>query len=197
MNLARCVLVSAVAGALSCAAVGPYVWLDDYKPAVSADGDGYRIASGDLIQVRVYNQEGMSARERVRQDGKVSLPFLRDVQAAGFTPSALAEQLQSRLKDYINVPVVNVVIEEVHQLAVPVLGEVTRPGKYSLERGAGILEALAAAGGLNDFAHRDRIFVLRRQPKLVRIRTTYEALSHGNGLAGDFRLVPGDAVVVE
>jgi polysaccharide export outer membrane protein len=66
-----------------------------------------------------------------------------------------------------------------------------------LEKGAGVLEALAAAGGFSDFAHRDRIFVLRREPTPVRIRSTFDALSRGQGLAAIFRLQAGDAVVVE
>ena len=123
--------------------------------------------------------------------------MIGDVQAAGRSPSVLAEQIQSRLKAYINKPVVTVTVEETRPLAVPVLGEVARPGQYNLEKGAGVLDALAAAGGFTDFAHRDRIFVLRRQPALVRIRFTFEELSRGQGRAIAFRLQPGDAVVVE
>jgi polysaccharide export outer membrane protein len=187
--------VTSLAALVSCAHVGSYVWVDDY--ALPADGDDYLIAPGDLLSVLVYRQEGMSVRERVRQDGKVSLPLLRDVQAAGLSPSTLAEQIQARLKDYINVPVVTVSVAETRPLAVPVLGEVGHPGQYTLEKGAGILDALAAAGGFTEFAHRDRIFVLRRQPALVRIRSTFEALSRGQGRAIAFRLQSGDAVVVE
>jgi|SRR5438132_10725128 len=184
--------------AVCCARIGPFVWIDDYAaPAEAEAGPGYRIAPGDLLVVQVYREEAMSTRERVRQDGKVSIPLLHDVQAAGLSPSMLAEQIQDRLKEFINVPRVTVVVEEIRPLAVPVLGEVAHPGQYNLEKGAGVLEALAAAGGLTEFAHRDRIFVLRRQPKLVRIRSTFEALSRGEGRASAFRLQAGDAVVVE
>jgi polysaccharide export outer membrane protein len=89
------------------------------------------------------------------------------------------------------------VVEETRPLTVPVLGEVAHPGQYALERGAGVLEALAAGGGLTEFAHRDRIFVLRRHPVQVRIRSTFEALSRGQGRAAAFRLESGDVVVVE
>jgi polysaccharide export outer membrane protein len=178
--------------------VGPYVWVDDYPaPANPGAGHDYQIAPGDVLSVIVYRQEGMSTRERVRQDGKVSLPLLRDVQAAGLSPSALAEEIQNRLKSYINVPVVTVAVEESRPLAVPVLGEVIHPGQYNVDRDAGVLDALAAAGGFTEFAHRDRIFVLRRQPQLVRIRSTFEALSRGQGRAITFRLQAGDVVVVE
>jgi len=190
-------LVSALA-AVSCAHVGSYVWVDDYKPAADAEGGGeYRIAPGDLLAVHVYREDAMSTRERVRQDGKVSVPLLHDVQAAGLTPRQLAEQIQVRLKEFINIPRVTVAVEETRPLTVPVLGEVARPGQYPLERGAGVLEALAAAGGFTDYAHRDRIFVLRRDQRLSRIRCTFEALSRGQGRAAAFRLQAGDAVVVE
>jgi polysaccharide export outer membrane protein len=184
--------------AAACAQVGPYVWIDDYSPPAEHDrAEDYRIAPGDLLSVTVYRQEGVSVRERVRQDGKVSIPLLRDVQAAGFTPSVLAQRIQTALKDFINVPVVTVAVVETHPLTVPVLGEVGHPGQYTLEKGAGVLDALAAAGGFTEFAHRDRIFVLRRQPVPVRIRATFEDLSRGQGRAVAFRLQPGDAVVVE
>jgi|SRR5882762_5869907 len=184
--------------AASCAQIGPFVWVDDYPfPAEHESNAEYRIVPGDVLSVVVYRQEGMSVRERVRHDGKVSLPFLRDVQAAGLSPSALADRIQTALKDYINVPVVTVTVEETRPLAVPVLGEVSHPGQFNLEKGAGVLDALAAAGGFTEFAHRDRIFVLRRQPALVRIRCTFEALSRGRGRAIAFRLQPGDVVVVE
>jgi polysaccharide export outer membrane protein len=187
-----------VAAAVSCAQVGPYVWADDYAPPAEVETGGeYRIAPGDLLAINVYREEGMSLHERVRQDGKVSVPLLHDVQAAGLSPSMLAQQIQTRLKEYINVPRVTVAVEETRPLTVPVLGEVAHPGQYPLERGAGVLEALAAGGGLTEFAHRDRIFVLRRNPTPVRIRSTFEALSRGQGRAAAFRLQAGDVVVVE
>ncbi len=190
--------VTSLAALISCAHVGPYVWVDDYAPPAEGEtGGDYRIAPGDLLAVFVYREEGMSTHVRVRQDGKVTVPLLHDVQAAGLTPGMLAEQIQARLKAYINVPRVTVVVEETRPLTVPVLGEVAHPGQYLLEKGAGVLEALAAGGGLTEFAHRDRIFVLRRQPKLVRIRSTFEDLSRGQGRAAAFRLQTGDAVVVE
>src|SRR5256885_2432906 len=86
-------------------------------------------------------------RSRVRQDGKVSVPLVHDVQAAGLSPSMLAEQIQTRLKEYLNVPRVTVAVEEIRPLTVPVVGEVSHPGQYNLDKGGGVIEALAAAGG--------------------------------------------------
>jgi len=172
---------------------GEYVWVQDLKEGEAHDV-GYVIAPGDTIQVRVYNQEGVSGRMRVRSDGMISLPFLGDTQAAGFTPLALATRIQVRLKEYIVSPIVTVSLEELRPFDVSVVGEVTRAGVYRLEPGSGVLPALAAAGGLNDFASRDRVFVLRGGQ---RIRFTFRDLTQAQPKAAAFRLRPGDVVVVE
>src|SRR5438552_15753197 len=82
----------------SCATVGPYVWVDAYAEPPEQNPGDYQIAPGDLLAIRVYGQDSMSARERVRQDGKVSLPLVGDVQAAGLASSLLAGQVKARLK---------------------------------------------------------------------------------------------------
>jgi polysaccharide export outer membrane protein len=182
--------------------VGDYVWADDLsEPAHPADAE-YVIAPGDVLGVRVFNQEGMSGRARVRPDGKISLPFVNDVEAGGQTPAALARRLQSRLKEFINNPVVTVSLEEAGPIQVSVLGEVAHPGVFPVQSGANVLQALAAAGSLTPFASRDRIFVLRKTPPgskvpLVRVRFTYQKLAHAEGRSAAFRLRDGDVVVVE
>lgn len=172
--------------------------MEDYPPPPPMSSQAYVIAPGDLISVRVFNQDGMSARGRVRADGKFSMPLLNDVEAAGYTPAALGQQLQSRLKEFIHAPAVTVSLEEAKPIAVSVMGEVTKAGVYPLEPAAcGVLQALAAAGGLTDFAHRDRIFVVRHAPAPVRIRFRYDALVKAEGPASRFCLQSGDVVVVE
>jgi polysaccharide export outer membrane protein len=159
---------------------------------------GSVIQPGDLISVRVYNQEGMSAKGRVREDGKFSLPLLNDVEAGGLTPNALAQQLQTRLKEYVHLPVVTVSIEEVRPIQISVLGEVMKPGQYSIDPNtSGLLQAIAIASGLTDFAHRDQIFVLRQSPSIVRIRFRYDSLVKGEPHAAQFRLQGGDVLVVQ
>jgi polysaccharide export outer membrane protein len=118
------------------------------------------------------------------------------VDAAGYPPGVLAQQLQTRFKDYVNLPVVTVSLEEPAPLHVSVVGEVARPGLYTLDSGARVLEALAQSGGLTEFAHKDRVFVLRGVPP-VRVRFSWEMLQHGDPPAAAFRLRTGDAVVVE
>jgi polysaccharide export outer membrane protein len=169
--------------------------------AASAEGADYRIAAGDTLAVRVWNQDAMSnARARVRDDGKISVPLLQDVDVAGTTPTELSQRLQVKLKTYMVNPVVTITVEEFRPLRVSVLGEVARPGQYDLDRGAGVLAALAAAGGLTDYANRSALYVLRSGPdgkSPVRIRFRYDALVQGERLAAGFRLHPGDLVVAE
>ena len=182
----------------ACATSGGYTWVDDYTaPPAPPDTASYTIQPGDLIQIRVFNQPDMSARTRVREDGKISVPFLNDVVAAGLTPNALAEQLQKRLKDYINAPVVTVSLEEERPFTLAVMGEVSKPGVYAVPHRATVLQALAAAGGFTQYAARDKVFVIRDRPERARIRFRYDELSQADSKAATFRLRPGDVVVVE
>jgi polysaccharide export outer membrane protein len=195
-------LAVALAAPLGCANLGPHVWVDEYQdPMPPPESGAYVLAPGDVIQVRVFLQEGMSARARVRSDGKISLPFLNDVQAAGYEPAVLAQQLAVRLKDFVNNPVVTISVEEPRQLEILVVGEVQRQGAVMLSPGAGVLQALVAAGGITEFGHQDRIFVVRQRvgdsPKGVRVRFSYPDLLRGGGRAAAFRLRSGDQVVVD
>jgi polysaccharide export outer membrane protein len=183
----------------SCApkTVVPFVWIDEWKdPAKPAPQGAYVVGVGDALNVLVWDQEKMSARVRVRGDGRVSLPFLDDVQAAGMTPVALARSLEDRLKQFIVTPQVTIVVEEAKPLSVAVLGQVGQPGLYDLDPGAGVAQALAAAGGLRDFAHKDRIYLLRSGSQ-TRIRMTYDDVTAGSGRASSLRLRTGDVVLVD
>jgi polysaccharide export outer membrane protein len=191
------ITIALATSASACANLGEYVWVSEYRDSRPEASGGYVLGSGDTIQVKVYNQDGMSARTRVRSDGKISLPFLNDVQAEGYTPNVLAQQLEARLKDYVNHPVVTVSVEEQRKLDIPVVGEVGKQGIVSLSPGAGILEALATAGGPTELAHSDRIFVVRNDAKPLRIRFSYKELLRAIPPASTFRLRAGDSIVVE
>jgi polysaccharide export outer membrane protein len=170
-----------------------WIWVDDYAQPFMGEAP-YLIGPGDLLSVRVQGQEGMSGRSRVRDDGKISLPFLNDVQAIDLTPLQLAERIQGRLKDYVNQPVVIVSLEAARPLEAAVLGNVRKAGSYPLAAPSGVLQALAAAGGLGEFANPEAIYVLRQGDK---IRFTYQALTRAERRAVGFRLHSGDVVVVE
>ncbi len=189
-------LATAFAFALSCSGLGKYVWVDAYEEPPQGEKP-YVIAPGDVILVRVFGQDQISTRARVRSDGKISLPLLNDVKAAGLTPLALSNELGRQLKDFIKEPLVTVSLEETGPPIIYVIGEVAKPGAYPLDKSSGVLSALSNAGGLTPDACTDCIFVLRQGPSAVRIRFVYEALLRPAGRAPAFQLRPGDIVVVE
>ena len=195
----RAALTSALLAAAGCRHTGAYVWVDQYRAGKPAE-PGYQLGSGDLVSVRVLGHDEMSSRVRVRSDGRISLPFLDDLPVDGRRPAEIAEKLRADFRQFVLNPVVTVTVEEPRPFTVSVAGEVTRPGVYPVDPQAGVLQALASAGGLTQFAHEDQIYVLRHiaegQPP-VRIRFKYEWLEHAEGQSGMFSLLRNDLVVVE
>jgi polysaccharide export outer membrane protein len=199
---ARCIVlilsVTCVAGVLSaCASASGAIPVEQYKEPPDPGAAEYIINMGDTLNIQVWDQAQMSGRMRVRSDGRVSLPFVNDAVAAGKTPSKLASDIESSLKSVVLNPKVTVVVEDSKPLTISVMGEVAKPGPQALERETGVAHALAAAGGLTNFAHKNRIFVVRTTPTPVRIHLTYEALTQKVGAASTFRLKPGDVIIVE
>jgi len=186
-----------VVAGLGCANLGQYVWADSLPdPPANAAGE-YLLVPGDLIFVKVFNQDSLSGRTRVRPDGRVTIPFVNDVAAAGVSTQELAKRMEVLLRDFIKTPVVTVFLEELAPAQLSVMGEVTKPGVYPLDRTSqGVLRALAAAGGLTEFAHKDRIFVVRSGTP-GRIRFTLEGLSTPGSRSARFRLQNDDVVVVQ
>lgn len=182
----------------SCASgTGGAIPVAQYKDEADAGTGEYIIAVGDMLGIQVFDQPQISGRMRVRTDGRISLPFVNDVQAAGKTPVKLGAELEAGLKAMVLNPKVTVVVEESRPLTISVLGEVSKPGTQVYERDSGVAQALAAAGGLTNFAKKDRIFVVRSNPKPVRIHFTYEDITRKVGPASVFRLKPGDVVIVD
>ena len=144
------VQISLVA-AMGCGPSGQYVWVDQVPSSsfTLRDAPQYVVAPGDLLNVRVYGQDALSAHARVRTDGKLTIPLAGDVAMAGRTTDQLAAAIGPRLKDYVKDPSVSVTVEEIAPISVTVLGEVSRPGVISMERRAGVLDAIASAGGLD------------------------------------------------
>jgi polysaccharide export outer membrane protein len=195
MGTAVLVIIGCLAGA--CASSQGAIEVDQLKLDPVATTPEYIIRPGDMLSVLVYSDEKASGRGRVRPDGRISLPLLNDVEAAGKTPLKLAADIETSLKTLLINPRVTVSVEESTPLSISVLGEVEKPGQQALQHEAGVADALAAAGGLTRFAHKDRIYVVRTQPEPARIHFTYEALTRATGAAGLFRLRAGDVIVVE
>jgi polysaccharide biosynthesis/export protein len=198
-SAARVVLALSLAACASTSGGGPFIWAADYVASTpSAVVNTYTVGVGDLIAVQVFDNDKISTRGRVRTDGKLSIPLINDVVVAGKTPKQVATDVERALRDQniVLAPRVNVVVDEVLPMRITVLGAVSKAGTYPVDPGSGVAEALAGAGGLTEFAKKDRIFVLRKTPTPVRIRFTFESLT-GTGPSGAFRLQQGDIVVVE
>src|SRR2546427_12925127 len=114
----------------------------------------YRIGPEDVLDISVWNNASISRTVPVRPDGKISLPLLNDMQAAGLTPMQLREILNKKLAEYTPTPEVSVIVREVHSFKVSVIGEVKRPGRHELKSRATVVDALARAAGVGDVASR-------------------------------------------
>ena len=168
----------------------------------------YRIGPEDNLQIAVWKNEAMSRTIPVRPDGKISLPLLNDVQAAGLTPLELRDVLMKKLADYIPNPEVSVIVAEVRSFKVSVIGEVARPARYELKSWTTVLDVLAMAGGFTQFAARSQVVILRpngntmtRVPfnynKLVSSRDgLLDKIVNSGGEQENFYLRSGDIVLV-
>jgi len=174
----------------------------------SAQEVEYVIGPEDVLDIAVWDNTQLTRTVPVRPDGKISLPLLNDVKAAGLTPMQLRQCLMTALAPYIPTATVSVIVREVHSFKVTVIGEVKTPGRYELKSQSTVLDVLAMAGGLTQYAERSRIVVLRRQGGGTRqIAFAFDKLDTGNGGARNgsaakqgvqqnFDLEPGDIVLV-
>src|SRR5438445_2025108 len=161
-----------------------------------AQGD-YRIGPEDVLDISVWNNASISRTVPVRPDGKISLPLLNDMQAAGLTPMQLREILNKKLAEYTPTPEVSVIVREVHSFKLSVIGEVKRPGRHELKSRATVLDALAMAEGVGEFAFRGPIVILRSEGNsLKRIPFNYNRVVSSDGELENFQLQPGDIIVV-
>ncbi len=191
-----------VAGlALALAIVPAVVRGDDATNAAPAangkvDAD-YRIGPEDVLQIIVWKNDALSRSVSVRPDGKISLPLLDDIQAEGQTTRELRDFLTKRLADYVAAPEVSVIVTDVRSMKVSVIGEVPKPGRYELKSRTTVVDILALAGGLNQFASRSRIVILRPDgDKMKRFLFNFNKAISAGGEAENFYLRPGDIVIV-
>jgi polysaccharide export outer membrane protein len=157
----------------------------------------FKIGPEDVLDVLVWkNCPELCRTIPVRPDGKMSLPLVNDIQAAGLTPSDLRQQLTERLAVYLPSPEVSVIVREVHSVKVAVVGAVKMPGHYEVNSPATVLELIARAQGLTEFAARDKIVVLRQNgTTTTRIPFNYRKVAEGHD-QDNFYVRPGDIVVV-
>lgn len=168
------------------------------KSAVSIPLD-YRIGVSDVITVSVWKDADLSQTVPVRPDGKISLPLIGDVEAAGKTTGELHDLVVARLRPYVPDPDVTVIVEQINSQKYFVLGQVIHPGSYPLTTPTTVVEALAAAGGFVDWAQTNKIMVVRHTAnnQTDRIRFNYKDwLKKKNKRESPVQLQNGDVVVV-
>ena len=157
----------------------------------------YKIGAQDVLRIDVWKEPEISRSVPVRPDGKVSLPLLNDVQAAGLTSMELAGVITEGLKKFINNPQVTVSVSEINSRRVYVTGEVTRPGAFPLLPNMTVLQALTSAGGFTQFARIKSIYVLRTESgKQVKHPFNYKDVVNGKRAEDNILLQPGDTIVV-
>ncbi len=171
---------------------------DDKKqpPQPPALSDEYRLGPGDKLRIEVYKDPQLSQSVQIRPDGKITLPLVGDVEAAGKTPIELRDVLAGSLKEFMNNPTVTVIVVEAVASQVFVMGEVSHPGSMQLHGPTTILQAIAMAGGFKEFANTKDVRVLRPNANgsMQQLRFNYKDVLNGD--AKPFYLRSGDTVIV-
>ena len=159
---------------------------------------GYRIGAGDALQINVWNEPAASVGSVVvRPDGKISLPLVKEVDVLGLTPTELEKVLAARLAHFIRDADVTVVVQQIHSKKVYLIGAAKREGPVPLLSNMTILQVLAEAGGLTDYAKKKKIYLLRDENgKQVKHLFDYEAVIKGEHIEQNIPVLPDDTIVV-
>jgi polysaccharide biosynthesis/export protein len=158
--------------------------------------DSFVIGNDDLLAINVWKEPDLSQKIQVRSDGKISLPLLGEVQATGLTPLQLEQDLTAKFRNYITKPQVTVIVEQINSKKFNILGQVGKPGSYSLALAPTIVDAIAIAGGPRDFAKEKSIYILREKPGGGQTRIVFNYKDFLKGKNENIRLEPRDTVVV-
>lgn len=166
--------------------------------AKRANDDSFIIGDNDLLGINVWNEPDFKQSVPVRSDGKISLPLIGDVQAAGLTPLQLQQDIRTKLRSYIAQPDVTVIVLQINSQKFNILGRVIKPGSYSLSATTTVLDAIAEAGGFQDFAKQKAIYILRHNSdgSQLRVAFNYKDVIKGKHPEQNIRLEPHDTIVV-
>ena len=165
--------------------------------APATQDTSYVIGPQDVLSISVWKEAELTQSVPVRPDGKISMPLLNDVQAAGLTPTQLANEITAGLKKFVTDPQVTVIVTQINSQRIYVLGEVTRAGAYPLLPGMTILQGLSSAGGFTQFANMKKIYMLRTENgKQERHPFNYKDVIAGKRTDENIALKAGDTIVV-
>ena len=166
------------------------------RPGLTTPGavpGDYRIGPEDVLDIVVWRTADLARTVPVRPDGKISLPLVNDVQAAGLTPIQLRVVLQRGYEAFVNEPEVAVIVKEIHSFKISIMGKVKNSGRFELKSRATLIDALAMAGGFAEFAKRDHILIKRRDGTTAVFN--YDKFAEDAG-AGNIDLQPDDIIIV-
>jgi polysaccharide export outer membrane protein len=158
--------------------------------------DTFVIGNDDVLAINVWKEPDFSRSIQVRSDGRISLPLLGEVQAAGRTPLQLEEDITTKLRYYISKPEVTVMVEQINSKKFNILGQVIKPGSYSLALAPTIVDAIAIAEGPRDFAKQNSIYILRQNTGGGQTRIDFNYKAFIKGKAQNIKLEPHDTIVV-
>jgi polysaccharide biosynthesis/export protein len=190
-------LIAVLVGA-SAGCVGDPV---NYKVDMVAPSE-FLLGPEDVLNVTIWKNQDLSREVVVRPDGMISMPLVGDIQATGLTANLLAKRIAERLTEYLASPIVFVQVKDVNSYFIYVMGEVAKPGKYSLKSYANVMQGISLAGGFTPYAKKNKIKVLRvsadgpNGKHQIEIPVQYDDILKGNAVPGNFFLRIGDVIVV-
>jgi polysaccharide export outer membrane protein len=160
--------------------------------------DNYVIGNDDQLEINVWKEPELTQSIPVRSDGKISLPLIGEVLVTGRTPLQVKEEIASRLRQYLTAPDVTVMVLQMNSQKFNILGRVIKPGSFPLLATTTVLDAIAEAGGFQDFAKQKSIYILRRNSQGVETRLTfnYKDVIQGKHPEQNIRVKPNDTIVV-
>jgi len=167
-------------------------------PVIKPHDNSFVVGNDDLLAINVWKEPDISRQIPVRSDGRISLPLVGEVQAAGRTPLQLEQDIAGKLRNYIDEPEVTVMVQQINSEKFNILGQVVKPGSYSLAHATTVLDAIAVAGGFRDFAKQKRIYILRQNPNgsESRLAFNYKNVIEGKNSGQNIKIEPHDTIVV-
>ena len=168
------------------------------NPGTKAHDDSYVIGNDDHLAISVWKEPELTKTIPVRSDGKISMPLVGEIQASGRTPLQLEHDIAARLHNYMTVPEVTVIVEQINSKKFNILGEISRPGEYSLTLSTTIMDAISMAGGFKEFAKTKGVYILRQNSDGTesRLNFNYKEFIKGKNIAQNVKIEPRDTIIV-
>jgi polysaccharide biosynthesis/export protein len=200
--LLACLAIGLASGAAQAQTPAPNAPVPNAAPAADsakAHDNSYVIGNDDVLSVNVWKEPDISQRSLpVRSDGRISLPLVGEVQAAGQTPLKLEKDIAAKLQSFISEPEVSVMVEQSNSQKFNILGQILKPGSYAIANSPTVLDAIALAGGFRDFAKQKSIYILRQgaDGQDARLPFNYKDVIKGKNLEQNVKILPRDTIVV-